>query len=101
MVVEFLTFEVKADELPEWLAVDQQTWSNFLARQPGFVSKQVWSERENGRIHTIIWWEDEASWHAIPVNELEAVERSMGSWSRGCSMTVFDVVKVVDCDSEQ
>jgi len=42
MVVEFLTFTVPPHELDQWLAVEQQHWSRFLARQPGFVRKQMW-----------------------------------------------------------
>lgn len=100
MVIEFLTFDVNAGERDEWLAVDERTWSKFLARQAGFVSKQVWSDHcPSGQVHAMICWEDEASWHAIPSEELEAVEKSMGRWSRECTMKVFDVLKVVDADS--
>ncbi len=96
MVIEFLTFDVIAEERDEWLVVEEHTWSRFLERQPGFVSKHIWSEQGNpGQVHAIICWTDEASWHAIPAHELEAVDESMGRWFRDCTMRVFDVVR--DC----
>jgi uncharacterized protein (TIGR03792 family) len=92
MVIEFLTFDVKPEEREEWLAVEEQTWSRFLERQAGFVSKQIWSEHDNrGQVHAVICWTDEASWHAIPADELEEVDKSMGRWFRACTMRVFDV----------
>ena len=96
MVIEFLTFDVNAEEREEWLAVEEQTWSRFLERQAGFVSKQIWSEHGNpDQVHAMIYWLDEASWHAIPAHELEAVDKSMGRWFRACTMKVFDVAR--DC----
>ncbi len=94
MVIEFLTFDVNAEEREEWLAVEEQTWSRFLERQAGFVSKQIWSEQGNpGQVHAMICWTDEASWHAIPTDEMEAVDQSMGLWFRACTMKVFDIVR--------
>ncbi len=99
MVIEFLTFDVAADEREEWLAVDERTWSQFLAKQPGFLRKEIWSEPlTSGQVHAMICWADEASWQAIPVAELAAVDRSMGGWSRACTMKVFHVLKAIDPD---
>lgn len=94
MVIEFLTFDVNPEERDEWLQVEEQTWSRFLERQAGFVSKQIWSEHGNaGQVHAMICWTDTASWHAIPADELAAVDASMGRWFRDCTMKVYDVVR--------
>ena len=96
MVIEFLTFDVKPEERDEWLEVEEQTWSRFLERQAGFVSKQIWSEHGNvGQVHAMIRWTDMESWHAIPADELAAVDASMAHWFRDCTMKVYDVVR--DC----
>lgn len=96
MVIEYLTFIIDPSELAEWLAVEEQTWSRFLERQPGFVSKQMWVERDlPNEIHAVITWQDEASWHAIAHDDLAEVDRSMGAWMREPTCRVFDVIR--DC----
>lgn len=96
MVIEYLTFIIDPAERDGWLAVEEQTWSRFLERQTGFVSKQMWVERDQpGAVHAVIVWQDEASWHAIPHDELAAVDQAMGSWMRDPTCRVFDVIR--DC----
>ena len=94
MVVEFLTFSVEPSEQPAWLDVEERTWSRFLERQTGFVSKQMWIDHDApARIHAVITWTDEASWKAIPDDELARVDAEMGDWFRTPTMRVFDVVR--------
>jgi len=93
VVIELLTFEVEPDELDAWLAVDQRTWTRFLARQDGFIAKQTWVEREQpGTVHAVITWRDEAAWRSIPAADLRAVDEAMGSWRRTPACRMFDVV---------
>lgn len=95
MVIEFLTFEIDPGELDEWLDVDDRTWTEFLAAQDGFVGKQVWIPRDRpGNVHAIITWRDEAAWRAIPRDQLEVVDASMGRWPRPSTCRTFDVVRV-------
>ena len=96
VVIEFLTFTVEPAEREAWLAVEESTWSRFLERQRGFIRKQMWVEQgKPDCVHAMICWEDEASWHAIPADELAAVDAAMGVWFRDCTMRVYDVVR--DC----
>ena len=93
MVIEFLTFEIDPGELDEWLAVDAQTWTAFLARQDGFVSKQIWTGRDTPCVvHAVITWRDEAAWTSIAPADLAAVDASMGTWLRAPTCHTFDVV---------
>lgn len=95
MVIEFLTFQIDPTARESWLAVEEQTWSRFLERQPGFVAKQMWIERDvPGEVFAVITWQDEASWHAIPADELAAVDTSMGAaFLNPTSCRVFDVIR--------
>lgn len=94
MVVEFLTFMVPTDELGEWLAIEEQHWSRFLERQPGFVRKEMWVSRDDpDRVHAVIWWESMEAWRSIPTAELEAVARAMGPHERTPSCVAFDVAR--------
>lgn len=93
-VVEFLTFTVDPSDQAGWIAHDDKVWTAFLRRQPGFVSKQVWTDRSNpGLVHTVITWTDEQSWKAIPGDELSRVDAEMGAWRRPLVMRVFDAVR--------
>jgi len=96
MVVEFLTFPVPRELRDQWMAVEQQTWSRFLARQTGFVDKQLWVEREApDEVHAVIRWSDEASWKAIPGDELAAVDKAMGHFRGNAQLRVYDVLAEV------
>jgi len=93
VVIEFLTFGIESGELKEWLAVDERTWTTFLARQDGFVSKQTWTGRDApGVVHAVITWRDEAGWKSIPAADLRAVDASMGTWLRTPTCRTFDVI---------
>lgn len=92
MIVEYLTFTVSPADREAWIAADARTWTPFLARQPGFVSKSVWLNRDRpDEICAAIIWTDEASWKAIPAEQLRAVDRDMGDMVRPLRMDVFDV----------
>jgi uncharacterized protein (TIGR03792 family) len=101
MVVEFLTFTVPPDELDEWLVVEEQHWSRFLERQPGFVRKEMWrptdvdgSEPGAGdRVHAVIWWRSVEAWKSIPAAELEAVVAAMGEFERTAVCHAYDVLR--------
>jgi uncharacterized protein (TIGR03792 family) len=96
VVIEFLTFRVDPAELAEWLSSEEATWSRFLERQDGFVSKQMWVERDRpGEVHAVITWRNEESWKAIPQTELDAVDAAFGRWVREPTCRTFDVIR--DC----
>ena len=89
-----LTFTVTAADQPEWLNVEKRTWSAFLERQPGFVAKQVWTDRAHpDQVHCVITWADQASWDAVSPEVVEQVDAEMGEWFRPCTMRAFDVAR--------
>lgn len=93
MVVERLTFSVDPADHGAWIAADKASWSPFLARQKGFVSKQLWVQRDRpGEIQAVIIWQDEAAWKAIPEAELRATDALMGNMVRPLVCHVFDIV---------
>lgn len=93
-VVEFLTFDVPLDEQSEWLRVDENHWSRFLERQPGFEGKQIWvNPDEPSKVHAVIWWTSMAHWKAVPDDELAAVAEAMGDQERVPVCTAFDLLR--------
>ncbi len=96
MVVEFLTFTIDPSERAAWLPIEERSWSRFLERQNGFISKQLWMERDRpDEVYAVIFWESEALWHAIPKEELAAVDASMGGWLRDPTCRTYEVIR--DC----
>lgn len=96
-VVEFLTFTVAPDDQAGWLDADERIWTAFLAAQPGFVSKQTWTDRAHAdRVHAVIVWTDEASWKSIPADALAAVDAEMGEWRRPLVEHVYDVARTTE-----
>jgi uncharacterized protein (TIGR03792 family) len=94
MVIEFLTFHVPEHERAEWMEVEERTWSRFLERQPGFVRKQLWVDADDAdHVHAMIEWETLDHWHAIPGDELAAVDEAMGPWWRDCTCRTFHVIR--------
>lgn len=103
MVVEFLTFRVPVDERLQWLDIEEQHWSRFLARQPGFIRKEVWvpevdlnADQSPGarlRVHAVIWWESLELWRAIPQDQLDAVSEAMGPHEREAVCETFTVLR--------
>ncbi|MEM6712119.1 MAG: TIGR03792 family protein [Pseudomonadota bacterium] len=93
MVVERLTFQVVKADHAAWLEADARSWTPFLAAQDGFVSKQVWAQRDRpDELQAVILWESEAQWKAIPTVELEATEALMGDMKRPLVCHTFDVL---------
>ncbi|MEM6477182.1 MAG: TIGR03792 family protein [Pseudomonadota bacterium] len=93
MVIEELIFEVANDEHDAWIAADAASWTPFLSRQRGFVSKQLWVRRdEPDRIRAIIIWTDEASWKSIPQADLDACDDLMGALKRPLVCNTHDVI---------
>ncbi len=76
MVIEWLTFRVEEDLRERFVQLDTEIWTPALARQDGFLGKEVWisSERLN-EVITVIRWSTAEAWHSIPSDELQQVEQ--------------------------
>ena len=93
MIVEMLTFAVKADERAGWLAADARTWTRFLQIQEGFVRKETWIDPEHPDVvRAMIWWADDDSMRRIPAAAMRAINEAMGTWYRPSSMRRAEVV---------
>jgi uncharacterized protein (TIGR03792 family) len=95
MVVEWLTFDVSAEELGEWLVIEEEVWSRYLETCEGFERKEMWVERGDvHKVHAVIWWRSEEEWKRIGVDEVAAVDARLGTWFREPVMRVYDVVRL-------
>lgn len=71
MVIEWLTYQVPEPQQDRFMALDDAIWTATLARQPGFLGKQVWrAPAAPDRINLIIRWTSRDAWHAVPADVL-------------------------------
>jgi uncharacterized protein (TIGR03792 family) len=75
MVIEWLRVTVPVAEQARYLAADQEIWTGALARQVGFVGKEVWVRADDPTcVNLVIRWESRAAWQAVPAELLAEVE---------------------------
>jgi uncharacterized protein (TIGR03792 family) len=72
--VEYLIFQLADPEkVDDFITIDHEVWTTYLASFDGFISKEVWiNEKKPGEIHTILIWENLECWKAIPLEQLKA-----------------------------
>lgn len=76
MIVEHLVIRVPLDLQARFLALDAAIWTATLAGQPGYLGKEVWSERaEPERMHLMIRWTTREAWQAVPPALLAETDR--------------------------
>ncbi|MFM7549264.1 MAG: TIGR03792 family protein [Cyanobacteriota bacterium] len=82
VVVEHLRVKVPADAVDAWLEAEQGSWEPWLARQPGFLDRQLlWDpEREEGTL--LIHWRSRDQWKAIPEREIAQVQEHFETLAR-------------------
>jgi uncharacterized protein (TIGR03792 family) len=76
MVIELLRFHVAPELREQYIQVDAEVWTPFLASYSGFLSKEVWINPNNAaEVIFVIHWASREAWKSIPGDRLEAVEK--------------------------
>ncbi|MGL5042897.1 MAG: TIGR03792 family protein [Culicoidibacterales bacterium] len=72
--IEQLVFRIEnPEDIADFIECDHAIWTQFLATQDGYRSKEVWVNDDTlGEVHTILIWETLAHWKQIPELELRA-----------------------------
>lgn len=85
--IEHLVFQINdPDKIEEWIDLDHEMWTRYIAGKQGFISKEVWVNDFNpGEIQTVICFESLNILSAIDRNEwaemdLEFHERFSGEF---------------------
>jgi uncharacterized protein (TIGR03792 family) len=81
-VVEHIKLKVPEEARQAWLEAERQSWEPWLARQSGFLSRELlWdSSTEEGTL--LIRWASREQWKAIPHAEIEAVQQRFEQLAR-------------------
>lgn len=76
MVIEWLKFRVEEELRERFVQLDADIWTPALARQEGFLNKEVWISSERlDEVITVIRWSTAEAWYSIPSDELRQVEQ--------------------------
>ncbi|MFM7268193.1 MAG: TIGR03792 family protein [Cyanobium sp.] len=73
-VIEHLRVQVPAAARQAWLEAEQASWEPWLRSQKGFLGRELRWDREREEGQLLIRWASRAQWHAIPRDEIEAVQ---------------------------
>ena len=73
-VVELLRLGVPAAHYRAWLEAEKASWEPWLAKQPGFESRQLLWDRQRQEGTLLIRWASRDQWKAIPEAEVGRVQ---------------------------
>ena len=73
-MVELLRLGVPAAHYRAWLEAEKASWEPWLAKQPGFESRQLLWDRQRQEGTLLIRWASRAQWKAIPEAEVGRVQ---------------------------
>ena len=91
--MEMLEFENVSD-LDAFVKADNEIWTSFLSKQPGFRAKYLLVDRNGGtfdgvstsqRVVSLLQWETRAQWKAISAEKLDDVQREFEEAMGGSS----------------
>ncbi|WP_315858740.1 TIGR03792 family protein [Cyanobium sp. CH-040] len=72
--MEQLRLRVPAAEREAWLEAERGSWGPWLARQDGFLGRELYWDPRREQATLLIRWASRAQWQAIPGGELAAVQ---------------------------
>ena len=74
--VEYLVFNMKEELVRRFIELDRAIWTEELAKQAGFVSKEVWiNKKKPGEVTTILYWNSLSEWKSIDHDWLIEVDK--------------------------
>ncbi|MGB3494467.1 MAG: TIGR03792 family protein [Elainellaceae cyanobacterium] len=91
MVIEWLQFRVAEDQRERFVQLDSEIWTPALARQDGFLGKDVWISAEQlEEVIAVIRWSSSEAWHSIPADELEQVDQQFSTAMGSANYELLD-----------
>jgi uncharacterized protein (TIGR03792 family) len=74
VVVEQLRLRVPAEQRHAWLQAEEGSWGPFLARQDGFLGRDLFWDPARQEAVLLIRWASRTQWQAIPTAQLQEVQ---------------------------
>ncbi len=73
-VIEYLRLQVTTDSREAWLTAEKGSWEPWLAKQSGFLGRQLYLDPENEEGVFLISWASRAQWKDIPLEEINSIQ---------------------------
>ena len=81
-VVEHLRIQVPSQGRQAWLEAERGSWEPWLARQEGFIGRDLLWDPETEEGTLLIRWSSREAWKAIPEKEVEKVQERFEQLAR-------------------
>src|SRR5713226_6225976 len=79
MFIELLEVACPSELREAFMVRDADVWTAALARQPGFIDKEVWTCQDDPtRLIIVIRWETADHWKAFPSALAQELDQKMG-----------------------
>jgi uncharacterized protein (TIGR03792 family) len=75
MVIEWQKVHVQPEVRDLYLEKDREIWTAGLAREGGFLGKEVWLGEEDCEVILVIRWKREEDWKEMPKERLDDLDR--------------------------
>lgn len=79
MIVEWQRVRVRPGMRDLFVEKDAEIWTPGLAREAGFLGKEVWLGEEETEVILVIRWESREHWRGVAQERLDAVEERFRS----------------------
>lgn len=73
MVIEWQKVRVQPEVRDLYLEKDQEIWTAGLAREEGFLGKEIWLG--DGEVILVIRWQSEEDWKGMPTERMDDLDR--------------------------
>ena len=74
LIVEELRLEVPAKYKKAWLKAENQIWEPWLARQEGFLGREIFYNEEKEEALLLVNWESKKLWKDISIKEVNKIQ---------------------------
>ena len=81
-IIEHLRIQVPSEGRKAWLEAERGSWEPWLARQEGFIGRDLLWDPETEEGTLLIRWSSRDAWKAIPEHEVEAVQERFEQLAR-------------------
>ena len=82
VVIEHLRLKVPSSTRSAWLKVERETWQPWLAKQPGFLRRELLWDQNNEEATLLISWSSREKWKSIPQEQIDFVQDEFESFAR-------------------
>ena len=74
LVIEELRLEIPSKFKEVWLRAEKEVWEPWLSIQDGFLSRQIFWDKEKEEALILVNWENKKLWKSISINEVNEIQ---------------------------